>query len=45
MSNSLLTRLIVSAIVVIAFWVGMMFDRRSSGCRTDCPTDISASRR
>jgi hypothetical protein len=45
MNNNILTRLIVTVVVLIALWVGMTFDRHSSGCRTDCPTDISSSGR
>jgi hypothetical protein len=45
MSNSILTKLIVTVIILIAFWVGMTFDRHPSDCLTNCPTDISSSRR
>jgi hypothetical protein len=45
MSNSLLTKLIVTVIILIAFWVGMTLDRHPSDCLNDCPTDLSASRR
>jgi hypothetical protein len=34
-----------SRIILIAFWVGMTFDRHPSDCLTNCPTDISSSRR
>jgi hypothetical protein len=44
-SNSVLTKLIVTVIILIAFWVGMTLDRHPSDCGTNCPTDISSSRR
>ncbi|MCU1253638.1 MAG: hypothetical protein JWQ49_6667 [Edaphobacter sp.] len=45
MNNSILTKLIVTVIVLIALWVGLTFDRHSSDCGINCPTDISSSRR
>ena len=45
MSNGILTKLIVTVIILIAFWVGMTLDRHPSNCLNNCPTDISSSRR
>jgi hypothetical protein len=45
MSNGVLAKLILTVIILIAFWVGMTFDRHPSDCLTNCPTDISSSRR
>jgi hypothetical protein len=46
MSDSLLTRLVVTVVVIISFTLWLSSERnRAPGCRNDCPTDISASRK
>jgi hypothetical protein len=46
MSNRLLARLVVTVIVLIGFTMWLASERsQQHGCQTDCPTDISASRR
>jgi hypothetical protein len=46
MNDRLLARLVVTVIVLIGFTMWLASERsQQRGCQTDCPTDISASRR
>jgi hypothetical protein len=46
MSDHLLARLVATVIALIGFAVWLGSERsQQHGCRTNCPTDISASRR
>jgi hypothetical protein len=44
MSDSLLTRLVVTVVVIICFALWLSSERHQApGCKNDCPTDISAA--